>query len=181
MSQTPFALDEIIDVELFTSEIEAEISDLTEAMRTQTARAAYYGVLFAKAKKQADSVDLRIKALTAALTTKHRKALNDAAKDLADAEGTKPEKITVDMVQAAVALDPIMRKWDAIKLDADEIKTVCQVARDAFRTRQDMIVSLGHMTREQMRTNIQIQSAKEAATGYRERRARRQQEAAEQG
>lgn len=166
-------LDQFIDVQKFTDEVNEGLDDITEAMRTQTARGAWYGICHSKAKRQRNKVELLVKAVAAKLTKKHRAALQAEAIKLAEEEGGKPERITVDMVQASVALDPDMLKWQQVQLEADEIESICRVAMDAFRTRSSMIVSLGNLTRDQLKTNTQIQSARDAAAGYRDRRASR--------
>lgn len=167
-------LDPCIDIAQFTTEVNEELSDITEAMRTQTARAAWYGICHSKSKRQKNKIELTVKAVQAKLMTKHRRLLMDEAVKLAEEEGGKPERITVDMVQSAVALDRDMIKWQQVQLEADEIESVCRVAMDAFRTRSSMIVSLGNLTRDQLKTNIQIQSARDAVSGYDQRRAGRQ-------
>jgi hypothetical protein len=166
-------LQEFIDVAKFTEEVNENLEDITEAMRTQTARAAWYGICHSKAKKQKNKVELLVKAVDAKLTTKHRKILQDEAVKVAEEEGSKPERITVDMVKAAVALDPQMLNLQKIQLEADEIESICRVAMDAFRTRSSMIVSLGNLARDQLKTNVQIQSARQAVSGYDQRRQAR--------
>lgn len=167
-------LDTYLDIDLFTTEVNESMADINEAMRTQTARAAFYGICHSKAKRQRDKVGLIVKSVNAKLVQKHRKELQAAALKLAEEDGTKPEKVTVDMVQAAVALDKDMLTWLGIQLEADEIESINRVAMEAFRMRSSMIQSLGNLTRDQMRTGIQIQSAKDAAAGYRARRDARQ-------
>jgi len=167
-------LKQFIEVDDFTREINEPIEDLTEAMRTQTARAAYYSMQATAAKRQKDKVALIVKTVEAKLTKVCREALNKEAVDLAKQDGTKPEKITVDMVRAEVALHPEMRKWLELQIDADEIYSICKAAYDAFYTRREMLTSMGHMTREQMRANLTIKSAQDNMSDYRQRRAARQ-------
>lgn len=162
-----------IDIDEFVKEINEPIEDLTEAMRTQTARAAHYSMQTTKAKKQKDKVALYVKTIEAQLTKTCRLALNKAAQELAEEENSKPEKITVDMVKAEIALHPKMREWLEKQIDADEIYAVCKAAYDAFYTRREMLTSMGHMSREQMRANLTIRSAQETATSYKARRAAR--------
>ncbi len=171
---TVYQIDPVIDIDEFTKEITADITDLTEAMRTQTARTAYYGMLYAKAQKQANHVKLNLRAIEATLTTKVRKELVDAANDIAEAEGTKPERITADMVKAAVVLKPTMLNWLKVQLETDEIEQVCRIAYDAFKTRRDMIQSLGHMSRAEMNAlGRQSMTAADNIRDYRDRRAAR--------
>lgn len=167
-------LDTIIDVDAFTKEITEEIADLNEAMRTQTARAAYYSIQATKARKQKDKVALIVKTVEAQLMKKLRKELLEAEQDLAESEGRKPERITVDMVKAEVALHPSMRSWLEKEIDADEIYGVCKAAYDAFYTRREMLKSMGQMNREQLRTNLVVRNAQESVAGYRERRQQRE-------
>lgn len=167
-------LEQFIDVDAFTKEITEEITDLTEAMRTQTARAAHYSIQSTKAKKQKDKVALVVKTVEAQLTKTCRKQLMEAANELAEEENTKPERITADMVKAEVALHPTMRQWLEKQIDADEIYAVCKAAYDAFYTRREMLTSMGHMSREQMRANLTIRSAQENVSGYKQRRLQRE-------
>jgi len=173
-------IETFIDVDEFVKEIEEPIEDLTEAMRTQTARAAHYSMKATKAKKQRDRVALIVKTIEAQLTKTCRQALMKAANDLAEEENTKPERITADMVKAEVALHPVMRSWLEKQIDADEVYSVCKAAYDAFYTRREMLTSMGHMTREQMRANLTIRGAAETTKGYRERRAEREAQRAAQ-
>lgn len=149
-------LQEFIDVDAFTKEINEDISDISEAMRTQTARAAYYSIMTTKAKKQKAKVDLFTKIIEAKLTKTMRQKLVAAAVELAEEEGTKPEKITVDMVKAEVALHPEMREWMQRQIDADEIYSVCKAAYDAFFTRREMLKGLGQMSRTQMEQQMRL-------------------------
>lgn len=159
-------LQDFIDVEAFTKEITEEITDLTEAMRTQTARAAFYSINATKAKKQKEEVALNVKVIEAALTKKMREKLTKAAIELAEEEGTRVEKVTVDMVKAEVTLHPEMRKWMKIQIEADEIYAVCKAAYDAFYTRREMLTSMGHMSRAEMQSNLRTMArAGERAAG----------------
>jgi len=88
-----------------------------------------------------------------------------AANELAEEENTKPEKVTVDMVKAEVALHPKMREWLEIQIDADEIYSVCKNAYDAFYSRREMLKSRGHLTTEEMRSNLTIRKAMDGASG----------------
>lgn len=166
-------LEQFIDVKKFVAEVEEGLDDITEAMRSQTARAAWYGIQHAKAKRQKNKVELTVKAIGAQLTKKYRKELTDAANEEAEQTGKKPVAVTVDMVAAHVALDKNMLNWAQVQLEADEIESVCRVAMDAFRTRSSMIVSLGNLTRDQLKTNTTIMSARQAVEGYDDRRRHR--------
>jgi hypothetical protein len=171
-------LEEFIDVDEFTALITADMADdLMEAFRTQTGHAATYAVKAANARRQCADIDLIVKMVEAKLTKLKREQLVEAERQLAADEGRKPEKITVDMVKSEVMLDSAMIKWLQVQIEADEIRSVCNAAADAFRTRREMLTGLGHLTREQMKTNVQIQSAREAASGYKTRRAARRGEA----
>lgn len=176
-------IETFINIDDFVKEIEEPIEDLTEAMRTQTARAAHYSMQATKAKRQKDKVALIVKTIEAQLTKTCRAALVKAANELAEEEQTKPERITADMVKAEVALHPVMRGWLEKQIDADEVYSVCKAAYDAFYTRREMLTSMGHMTREQMRSNMVIRTASEETKGYRQRRAAREaeREAQQQG
>ena len=177
MSKTnPLQIDTFIDVDQFTTEINEDISDLTEAMRTQTARCAYYGFKHVEAKSQQKAVDRIVKATEAKLKVEHRKLLTAAALEEVEGTNDKPMRITADIVDAAVHTDLRMLKLLGIQQDADEVEMVCRVAVDAFRTRQQMLISLGHLTRDQMKTNLQIAgtTAKNAVAGYADRRAKRE-------
>lgn len=173
-NSNPLHIEEFIDVEAFTAEIGADLNDLNEAMRTLPARAAYYSMRAASARTQAARIENLVKATEAMLKKEHRKKLTEAALEIAEAEGGKPERVTAEMVEAAVFTDLRMTRLLAIQLHADEVKTVCQVAADAFRTRRDMLKSLGHLATEQMRSAMRINSSDaDAINNYRQRRAQR--------
>lgn len=172
-----FSITEYLDIEKFTQEVNEDMSDLTAAMRTQTARAAYYGVLLSQARTQESKAALIAKSLEARLTKRYRESLTKQMQQEADDAGVKKaERVTIDMVKAEVALDPQMMVIESKLLQAQEIKNICQVAYDAFRTRRDMIVSLGHMTRAEMNSKLQgiTNTANENKEEYQRRRAQRQ-------
>ena len=166
-------VEDILDVDKFTAEIEEDIEDLNEAMRKQTSRAAYYGMLHAKSKTQSARIDRAVRAVEASLKVNHRALLRKAAEDLAEEEGGKPERITADMVESAVYTDARMLNLTSIQAAAQEVEMVCRVAYDAFRTRRDMLVSLGHLTREQMRSAPLVREAQGTVEEYRKRRESR--------
>lgn len=174
------SIEEFIDVDQFAAEITADISDLNEEFRTITARTAYYAIQAAKAKTQANRIENIVKATEAKLKVEHRKSLTKAAQDVAEEDGGKPEKITADMVNSAVYTDPRMLRLLDIQLKADEVRTVCNAAVDAFRTRREAAKSLGHLTTEQMRSQMRItgqqtaQSVSNSREEYRKRRASRE-------
>lgn len=171
----PLSIEEFIDVETFVTEIDEKLEDLNEAMRTLPARTAFYGMKYAQAKTQAARIDNIIKATAAMLKKEHREALTKAALEIAEADGTKPERVTAEMVEAAVYTDPRMVKLMAIQLHAEEVKSICQVAQDAFRTRRDMVKSLGHLATEQMRQNLRFTAPEaNAVQGYQARRRQRE-------
>lgn len=173
-STNPLDIQDFIDIDAFTVEIGERLDDLNEAMRTLPARTAFYGMRAAQAKTQAARIDTIAKATEAMLKKEHRRKLTEAALELAEEEKTKPERVTAEMVEAAVFTDPRMTRLLQIQLHADEVKTVCQVAADAFRTRRDMLKSLGHLSTEQMRTNMRITAPDaDAINNYRSRRTER--------
>lgn len=169
-------LQQFIDIDEFTQEVTQVIdsTNLTEAMSTQTARAAHYSMQSIRAKRQKEEVTRNAKLVAAQLTKTLRQKLTEAAVADATANQTRVEKVTVDQVQAEVTLHPEMRKWEQLQIEADEIYAVCKAAYDAFYTRREMLTSIGFMTREQMRTNLTIRSATDTANKYRERRAARE-------
>jgi heme oxygenase len=67
-----------------------------------------------------------------------------------------------------------------LQIDADEIRAVCNAASDAFRTRREMLTGLGHLTREQMRSNLTVQTATQSVSSYKARRAARRGEAVDE-
>lgn len=171
-------LETFIDMDEFLSEVKQTIdaTNLTQAMSTQTARAAFYSMQSIRAKRQKEEVAHKIKLITAQLTKVTRERLNEEALKNAQATQTKPERITVDMVQSEVALHPKMREWEQLQIEADEIYAVCKAAYDAFYTRREMLTSIGFLHREELRSNLTIRSAEENTNKYRERRAQREAE-----
>lgn len=169
-------LKQFLDIEKFTSEVSEDMSDLTEAMRTQTARCAFYGMMHAQAKKQLSDVNRVVSAIEASLRTKHRKEMQTAAVQLAEEEGSKPERITAEMVNSALYGDPKMLKVLRIQSEAEEIEATCKVAYNAFKTRESMLISLGNMTRDMMKSQLRIMGneAKSSIEGYRARRRERE-------
>src|SRR5437868_8555122 len=94
-------LEQFIDVDVFITEVEGELNDLDEAMRTQTARTAYYGIQYGRAQKQAATVKLTLASVEATLIKKYRTELENAARDEVEGTNKQPTRVTVEMVKAA--------------------------------------------------------------------------------
>lgn len=152
--KSPLSLQEFIDVDEFTAEINADIGDLHEALRTQPARASYYAFRKASASTQRKRIERIVKATEAKLKKEYRKSLVEEAQELAEEEGGKPQRISNDMVESAVYTDSRMLKLTDVELQAIEIESVCRVAHEAFRTRCDMIKSLSILTGQEMRMGV---------------------------
>jgi len=163
---TALQIDPLIDVERFTADISENQDDISEAMRKQTGLAAFYGMQHAKAKKQAAHYDLLLKTLRAKLAKRYRQQIIDAE-----------DKPTVSAVNDLVETDNQYLKIAKLKMDADEVESICRVAYEAFRTRRDMLTGLGHLTREQMRGQLLTTEASSAVDRYRNRRQARKEEA----
>ena len=173
IKNNPLEIVEFIDIGIFQTEIAEDMNDLNEAMRKLPERAAYYATLAAKARTQSMKIDNIVKSQEAKYKVEHRRLLTEAAIELAEQEGGKPERITTDMVNSAVYSDPRMLKLMDIQLHAEEVKMVCNVAAEAFRTRRDMLKSMGHLAIEEMRKAVRVQRPSDAIDEYRARRAAR--------
>jgi hypothetical protein len=173
-------LQTFIDVAAFSEEVQGELTDLTAAMQTQTARTAYYGMQHAGAKKQANKVELIAKSVEAQLTKKYRKQLEDGAREEVEGTNKAPVRVTAEMVKSAVHLDPNFIKYAQLQIDADEIEQVCRVAYDAFKTRRDMLISLGQLSRAQLAGNATVAGAVQVANRHRDRLANRGQPSSDQ-
>jgi hypothetical protein len=166
-------LKQFIDVEAFALEVQGELTDLTAAMQTQTARTAHYGMQYASAKKQAKSVELIAASVEAKLTKSYREQLEAAAREEVDGTNRQPTRVTAEMVKSAVHLDANFLKYAKLQIDADEIEQVCRVAYDAFKTRRDMLISLGQLSRAQLAGNATVAGAVAAAARHKDRLASR--------
>lgn len=152
-------LEQFIDVDQFLKEVDGGLDDLNEAMRTQTQMCAFYSVKHAAAEKQLGRVKLLDKTIRATVAKRIRTELAAAG-----------EKSPADLVKDLTDLDPDVRKYALVLIDAQEIETVCKAAMFAFRTRSDMITNMGHMSRAQMQGSMRVSNAKEQAEDYRTRR-----------
>lgn len=169
-------LQQFIDVDTFTKEVSEELTDLTAAMQTQTARTAYYGIQHGRAKKQKAHVELILDSVEAQLTKKYREQLEDAARDEVAGTNKAPARITAEMVKSAVHLDQNFLKYAKLKIDSEEIEMVCRVAYDAFKTRREMLSSLGRLHTAELRGNATVAGAMEASARHRDRLSRRESE-----
>lgn len=151
-----------IDVAKFTTDIDAHQDDIQEAMRTQTSLTAYYGIQHAAAEKQLNRMKLVEKTMLASLGKEVRTDML--------ASGEKPSAASIDERVSVMAQ---VKTMALAIIDAQEIERVCKVAYDAFRTRRDMLVSLGNLQRATMQTGLTIRNAKDEVAGYHERRAGR--------
>jgi hypothetical protein len=170
-------LNPFIDLDEFQREVEMPIdqANLSLALSTQTARHAYYSAKMIQARTQRDKVARNVKLINAKLTKVIRERLTAAARDLAAQSGTKPERITVDMIQADVALSPDMMAWEDKLIQAEEIYGICKVASDTFFTRKEMLKSIGNVTIESMRKDMKFLTPENTASNYYQRRASRAQ------
>lgn len=175
------ALETFVDLKQFLEDVEKPIDDIMEAMRSQTAKMAQAGIHKAGARRQKARYDAAVKALEAQLTSEYRGSMNAEAVKEAQKTGSKPERITQNMIEVEVMLDPRMKKLVDKQIEADEIYQVCVAVHDTYRTRSDMIQSLGHMTRAQMQTGIVIEDAKKSVKDFRARHAARKAGKSQQG
>jgi len=175
-SKSIMSLDEFIDIDEFVAEIESDVDDLHQSLTTQPARLAYYGLYKTRAKRQRDRVSNYVRSIEAKLKKEYREKLTEEAAKLADEEGTKPQRISNDMVEAEVYTDQRMLKLLEVELKAKEIYETCDVARDAYRQRCEMIKSLSILTGQEMRMGISQEirkSKKRTVEDYKNRRKNR--------
>jgi hypothetical protein len=123
---------------------------------------AYYGIQHAGAAKQLDRVKLIEKTTLASFNKQMRIDMT--------ARGEKPSAASV---MDEVCLMPVAKTLALAVIDATEVERICKVAYDAFRTRRDMLVSLGNLKRAEMQTALQIRGAQDEIKGYGERRSGR--------
>ena len=165
-------LEKFIDPDVFIRELNEDATDINKSMAQVTSKLAWYGIQASRARKQRDNLKQLVEIKTVALNKTFRQKLEADA--LARADGKKPDRITNDMVASETMLNRELILLQRKLTDAEEIYQICVVARDAMRQRGDMLRSIGALTRDQLKTDVQIQSAEQAASGYNRRRAARQ-------
>lgn len=164
-------LETFIDADEFIRELNADATDINKSMAQVTSKLAWYGIQASKARRQRDDLKQLVEIKTVALNKTFRERLEAKARENAD--GKKPDRVTKDMVDSETMLNRELIHMQRSLHEAEEIYQICIVARDAMRQRGDMLRSIGALTRDQLKTDTQIQTAENAAEGYKRRRANR--------
>jgi hypothetical protein len=111
------------------------------------------------------------------LTKKYRQELEAAALEEVEGTNKSPMRVTADMVKAMVHVDANHLKYAQLLIEAEEIEHICKVAYNAFKTREEMLKSMGMRENAFIKGDLRqiaMQSKEEMKGGYRERRAERE-------
>lgn len=113
--------------------------DISNDLMRQPGLFAYYSSLYCRADAQYERIKHARDVLAAKLSKVHRKALND--------DGVT--KVTEGLVASEVAIDPRMRKMEALLREAKEQMNLLKGTCDAFKQRRDSLMQLAFNMREE--------------------------------
>lgn len=147
-ASAPAALkvDEFVDVTKIAADVAIDEANLNEEFVRQSGLIFHYIAQHARAEAQLASLKLRKDAVDAQIAT------NVRSRALADSE-----KLTVDMVKDRVRVHPTSLRYAQAIIKAEEVVGVIRAACDGMRHKKDMLVTKGHMTRDEMKANALIQ------------------------
>lgn len=145
------AIDTFIDFDKAAKDVSiatiGEMVDVNEFNR-QPGLVYYYTSAAAKAERQLSKFKLQLEMAEADAKAEATKELKDAG-----------EKITVDAVAQLARKNRVVTKLDALVIQAkdvlDTIKGVCT----ALNHKKDMLVMRGHMTRDEVKARLSVESS----------------------
>ncbi len=148
---SPLALNEFVDPDQLKRDVEFDLNDLDNAIRSHAALFVHYANLSRLARRQFERMKATAEILESKLYAVHREALLAA--------GGKATEATID---AAVKCDP---RWFATQqkvIDSRAIYDLAGDAREAFAQRKDMLIQISVDRRVERQGEIRIGAAKSA-------------------
>lgn len=148
MSAQSRTVDPLIDPTKAASDCSIDDTNLNAEFVRQPGLIYHYVSQQARAERQHSELKLRLEATEAQVATNVRKQA------LADGE-----KLTADMVKERVRLHPTVVKIEQQLIAAREVEAVCKAIVEGIRHKRDMLVIRGHMSRDEMRANIEVRDS----------------------
>lgn len=136
-------LKTFIDIDRLKADLDFTETNISLAMTRQASLFAHYSTLAHQAQFQADRADQQVDLVEAQLDQKYR-----------DAFVTAGQKITENMIKAAIIKDDKYQKAMLRKNEAKAIAEMVKSAADSFRHRRDMLIQVGADLRQQAQGNI---------------------------
>jgi hypothetical protein len=144
------------------AEIKRDLSisdtDLDTHIMQQSSMRVHYAILAAHAEAQHARIKASFDKEEKALYDTHRKALIAAG-----------EKVTENLVDAAVKLDPRWLKGKNLVIESETIAAIAKSAATCFSDKRDMLIQLGADRREEGKGQLRIMAAKAEQESVRER------------
>lgn len=152
-STTPkgFNVQIFVDAAQAKKDLAFSENDLTSAMMQQASMFAHYGVLFASASKQADTVKMLLESTEAAIYNQLR---HDAL--------VSGDKMTENQLDKAVARHPRVSAMKQSLNEARRVESVAKMAVEAFRHRRDMLVQMGLLSRDERKGELYLKAREDA-------------------
>lgn len=150
------AVDEFIDVTRASQDVNINSLDLHAEFDRQPGLIFYYISMHAKAERQHSTLKLRLEATEASVAGKIRSAA---------AAAVPPEKLTVDDLKGRVRLNATVVNTEQQVIKAKEVMDVIKAVVEALRNKKDMLVIKGHMTRDEMKAQLDLSEQSKADTG----------------
>lgn len=132
-----------IDIDRLKADLDFTETNISLAMTRQASLFAHYSTLAHQAQFQADRADQQVDLIEAQLDQKYR-----------DAFVTAGQKITENMIKAAIIKDEKYQKAMLRKNESKAIAEMVKSAADSFRHRRDMLIQVGADLRQQAQGNV---------------------------
>lgn len=136
-------LKTFIDIDRLKADLDFTETNISLAMTRQASLFAHYSTLAHQAQFQADRADQQVDLIEAQLDQKYR-----------DAFVTAGQKITENMIKAAIIKDDKYQKAMLRKNEAKAIAEMVKSAADSFRHRRDMLIQVGADLRQQAQGEV---------------------------
>lgn len=136
-------LKTFIDIDRLKADLDFTETNISLAMTRQASLFAHYSTLAHQAQFQADRADQQVDLIEAQLDQKYR-----------DAFVTAGQKVTENMIKAAIIKDDKYQKAMLRKNEAKAIAEMVKSAADSFRHRRDMLIQVGADLRQQAQGEV---------------------------
>ncbi len=136
-------LKTFIDIDRLKADLDFTETNISLAMTRQASLFAHYSTLAHQAQFQADRADQQVDLVEAQLDQKYR-----------DAFVTAGQKVTENMIKAAIIKDDKFQKAMLRKNEAKAIAEMVKSAADSFRHRRDMLIQVGADLRQQAQGEV---------------------------
>lgn len=147
-----YQVRDFIDADRLREDLAFSDANLSDAMMRQAALFSHYGVLAAQASRQVDVVKLLLENTEA--------AIYNMLRGRAAAQGEKTTEVQLE--KAVSRADRVVAMKKAL-IEAKQVEANAKTAMEAFRHKRDMLVQVGLISREELKGDLRMSAAQDAA------------------